>query len=509
MADKIIFTGVGGFIAGVFLRSFVDWGIALPLFLMLVAVSLIVWGKFTVPKSFNKNIFFLTSFFLLAVIFGIARFELSVKEPDPILVSLASGNIVAEGLVVDEPDVREDKVFLEVDFKKIVNGDNFVVVKDRVRVSADFAPEAHYGDTLRISGKLSAPENFETDSGQVFDYVSYLEKEGIHFEMYRPKIEILSGRGGNPIKRFLFATKGLFLKRTAGLVPEPENSLLAGLILGAKHGLGEELTEDFRRAGLVHIIVLSGFNMTIVAFAIRWFLEHLRLPRKGASLGGIIGIAAFVVMTGGSATAVRAAIMAILGILADLFGRGYRINRALFSAAFIMIMLNPHIAAFDPSFQLSFMATLGLIYLSPIIGAKISFLPKFFGIKEIISATLATQIFVLPLLISMSGEVSIVSPLANILVLPFIPLTMLFGFISGATAFLSGLLALPFTYISLVFLKYEIFIAEVAGSLPFATLKVPAFLSGAILFLYIALVVWFVIIRPRRQNFSQSRSSLD
>ncbi len=370
-------------------------------------------------------------------------------------------------------------------------------MKDKARVSVDFAPEAHYGDTLRISGRLSVPENFETDSGQIFDYVSYLEKEGIHFETYRPKIEILSEGGGNPLKRFLFSAKGLFLEKTASLVPEPENSLLAGLILGAKRGLGEELTEDFRRAGLVHIIVLSGFNMTIVAFAIRWFLENLRLPKTGASVGGIIGIALFVVMTGGSATAVRAAIMAILGILAGLFGRGYRINRALFSAAFIMIMLNPHIAAFDPSFQLSFMATLGLIYLSPIIETKISFLPKFFGIKEIISATLATQIFVLPLLISMSGEVSIVSPLANILVLPLIPLTMLFGFISGAVAFLSSFLALPFTYISLAFLKYEIFIAELAGSLPFATLKVPAFLSGVILVLYVCFVTWLIFVRPK------------
>jgi len=148
--------------------------------------------------------------------------------------------------------------------------------------------------------------------------------------MLSPKITLAQKGQGNPVMSQLIRAKSKFMDAVDVSIPEPESALLGGLVLGEKHSLGAEITDSFRRAGIVHTIVLSGYNLTIVARALMWLFSFL--PALLSGFAGALGIVAFTLMTGASATAVRAAIMALIAILAKLVHRDYDIKRALFLA---------------------------------------------------------------------------------------------------------------------------------------------------------------------------------
>jgi competence protein ComEC len=271
----------------------------------------------------------------------------------------------------------------------------------------------------------------------------------------------------------LFDLKHAFTKSVGALIPEPHASLLGGLVVGAKQSLGKNLLDDFRRAGVIHIVVLSGYNITIVAEAVMNFFYFL--PRYLGQTFGAIGIILFAIMTGGSATVVRASIMALLVILARASGRKYDITRALLLAGFLMVLQNPKILVFDSSFQLSFMSTLALVYVSPILKKYFMFVTEKFGLRSVVVATLSTQIFVLPMLLYKMGELSIVALPVNLLVLSAIPATMFFGFLSGVIGFISSILAFPVAFVTYVLLDYELKVVEFFSHLPFASVAVSSF----------------------------------
>jgi competence protein ComEC len=170
----------------------------------------------------------------------------------------------------------------------------------------------------------------------------------------------------------------------------------------------------------------------------------------------------------------RAGIMAILVLLATWTDRKYNIMRALFAAGALMVAFNPMILAFDPSFQLSFLATLSLIIFAPIIEKRLNWMNSRPKLKEITTATISTQLFVLPLLLYMTGEFSLVALPVNLLVLLSIPTTMLLGFLAGLFAFVHYLIALPMAWAAYFLLEYQLKVVEIFSSIPLATLNIGA-----------------------------------
>jgi competence protein ComEC len=299
---------------------------------------------------------------------------------------------------------------------------------------------------------------------------AYLAKEDIYYEMFYPQIKLISANSGSWLKRNLFSIKEKFIANLSAIIPEPNAGYLAGLTIGGKRAMPGDLQEEFRKAGIIHVVVLSGYNVTIVASAIMSILRGLPLY---IGMGfGILGILLFALMAGASATVVRASIMACLVLLSRATGRIYQITAALLAAGFLMVLHNPKILRFDASFQLSFLSTLALIYVSPHIEKKLSFIPKKFGLREITGATISTQIFVLPFLLYKMGLFSIVSLPVNLLVLIFVPATMFFGFLAGIIGFISYLLATPFGWIAYIFSAYELWIVNLFSKLPFAAFNI-------------------------------------
>jgi competence protein ComEC len=261
---------------------------------------------------------------------------------------------------------------------------------------------------------------------------------------------------------------------------------MGGLILGEKASFSQELRQKFIDTGTIHIIALSGYNITIVA---EWFMKlFVFLPQTFAIGAGIFSIFLFVLMTGASSTGVRAGIMAVLALVARATGRTYDIGRALLLAATIMIIINPMILLYDVSFQLSFIATIAVIYLSPRLEKHFMWVTKRFGLRDIICVTFSAYLFVLPFILYKMGNLSIVALPANILILLFIPITMLFGFITGFVGLFFPFLSLFFGFISSLLLSYELGVINFLSSLPFASLSI----SNFPLLLTILIYIYFI-----------------
>ncbi len=394
-----------------------------------------------------------------------------------------------EGSIIDEPLVK--------DFTKTFTL-QAIEPSIAIKVSTDRYLDYEYGQKLKLNGKLSIPFNFKSNGGRTFDYIDYLLKDGIYFEMKKPKIEIVESDGGSLISKNLFALKQGFLRNLKKVLGEPHAALAGGLVVGEKSALGKDLIDDFRKAGLIHIVVLSGYNITIVADSIRRMLAFL--PRNlGIILGGL-GIVAFGILVGGGATVVRSCVMAIIALTATLLRKDYNVGKALFVAGSLMLIQNPLILLYDPSFQLSFLATLGLLLLSSPIEKKLGFITEKLGIRGLVASTLATQIFVSPYILYMMGQLSIIGIVVNILVLPIIPATMFFVTLAGISGFFSLPLAQIFGWISHLLLSYELMMVRFFAHLPFASIELPKFSFWIVVGFYLS---YFVALVKLPSIFSQ------
>src|SRR5581483_938011 len=270
-----------------------------------------------------------------------------------------------------------------------------------------------------------------------------------------------------------------------------------------RQSMPKSVINDFKRAGLVHILVLSGYNVTIIGQSLMKVFSFL--PRLfGMSLGAI-SIVLFALMTGAAATTIRATIMALIALFAKSLGGKYDASRALIAAAVMMIMQNPRIAAFDVSFQLSFLATLALMYISPLVRDALFFVTERWNLRDMLSTTIATQIFVLPFLLYVMGQTSIIAFVSNPFVLPAVPYTMLFGFISIVIGFLNLRLALPMAFMTNLLLSYIIRTVAFFSHMPFAIIEMHA---GAITLACTYIVYTAILIFLwRRRNYSRMSAS--
>lgn len=396
-------------------------------------------------------------YFLLLVVlaaFFPLRSYMYEKSHKPLLDAYLGGVFEGRGIVVEEPN--EKSFYQEVIVDLVGTGRT-----QKILVQAAFYPRFTYGDEVKIKGILKYPKDFQTNAGHAFHYQKYLAKDDIYYLLASPTITLVQKGQGNPVKSFLFNVKHSFVSHVQKILPRPESSLMAGMLIAGKEGLGTLLEESFKKVGLIHIVVLSGYNVTIIAES---FIRVLFFLPRGVAFGtGAFGIILFAIMAGGSTTIIRASIMSLIALLGKLTGNVYSALRALLIVGVILVLWNPLILRYDPSFQLSFLATFALIVFSPIIQ---SILGKFgeTTIGEILSSTFAVEIFLLPYILYMNGSFSFVSLPANLLVLSFLPFTMLLGFAATILSFFKLSFAYPFAVAAFVMLRYILRIVEIANT---------------------------------------------
>jgi len=468
MRDRILYTIVIGFAFGIGYESLFMKMDSVSFFFFIISIPFLAL-YFIGNRKYPWLLF--CAAFIASFGFGIMHMEHAISKSEEARARLFIGkSAVIDGMISEAPDMRDQNVKLTVNVEKI-NGKEYGD-DSKVLVTTDRTKAYEYGDKVHISGKILEVQNFTTDQGREFDYISYLKKDGIYAEIKNPDLTITAHGEGNMLLQKLYRIRFSFLRKIESLIPEPESALLGGLILGTKQSLGNDLRQSFIKTGTIHIVALSGYNVTIVAEAIMRFFGMI-FYRTLSIYFGIVSIILFALLAGGGATAIRASIMAILALIARATGRTYDIGRALVLAGFFMLLWNPWTLIFDVSFELSFLATIGLIYFAPRIKHWFFFLTEKAGIRELVTATVATNIFVLPFIIYKMGIISVVALPANILVLPLIPYTMLFGFVAALAGFISHALAFPFGYITYGLLHYELSVITWFSKLSFAAITAP------------------------------------
>ncbi len=378
--------------------------------------------------------------------------------------------VIVEGVVAGYPDVRDSYVNLRIASQRIRALDelNFTPVRGELLAKVPAGGDWRYGDYLRLQGWLNTPPELEE-----FSYRLYLERQGIHSLLYCSPPEdcvLRLGQGkGSPIYSAIYALRERAHTVVKSLFPEPEASLLAGILLGLEGEIPEEVYEAFRNTGTAHIIAISGFNFAIIAglFGVlftRW------LGRWRGMLAAFVGVAFYAVLAGASAAVVRAAVMGVLALLAVQLGRrGHGLNTLVFVAA-LMAVFNPYVL-WDVGFQLSFMATLGLVlYAGPLDEwfrrSASRYLPentvgKVAGpVGEYFLFTLAAQLTVLPVLIYHFQQLSLISLVANPLVLPAQPPVMILGGLAVMIGLMSQGVGQWMAYLAWPFPAYTIRIVE-------------------------------------------------
>ena len=482
-----------GFLIGVLIRSLS----AFSLFHIYttIAISVAIFAFYFIRLEKNSRIIILCGVLCLAISLGMMRFHFAHRGAPQAFENMLGQNLAFHGIVIDEPDAREKNVKLLVE----VALENDM---SRILLSANGAGDYKYGDEISFRGKLERPANFMTDQGKEFDYVNYLQKDGIHYVMQSWEVDILSRGHGSWIKGWLFDFKDIFMRRSSQAIASPESTLLGGLILGEKSSFDKVMRESFVKTGTIHIVALSGYNVTIVAEGVMKFIAYISSPRSVAlgemaprtgawGMGaGIFAIILFIIMTGASSTAIRAGIMSILALVARATGRTSDAGRALFLAGFMMVLWNPYLLAYDVSFQLSFIATFSVIYLAPRMEKYFYWVTEKFGLRDVITVTVSAYIFVLPFILYTMGNLSVVALPANILILPFIPLTMLLGFLAGIFGLIYSVLGLPFGYFAYLFLHYELSVIKFFSDLPFASFSISNFPMVLTILAYVLMLWW-------------------
>ncbi len=331
------------------------------------------------------------------------------------------------GKIIKEPTVKSNSIQLTVNTEI-----------GKILITVPNYPEYNYGDVLKINGKIQPPIVFED-----FNYKNYLAKDKIYYVSYYPKIEILERNQGNKIFSAILKFKNNLTQKIETLMPFPEVSILEGIILGNKQIFSEEIKNNLSITGTSHITAISGMNIVIISEILMIVLIALGLWRKQAFYFVLILIFLFILMVGAPASAVRAGIMGMILLYAKKVGRLSSAMRIMIFAGAIMLLFNPFLLRYDVGFQLSFLAVLGLIYIKPIFDTWWGKLLKkecIGSILEIIDTTIAAQISVLGILIYNFGRISFISPITNILIVPFITLLTIIGMIFVGGVMVSGFL---------------------------------------------------------------------
>lgn len=454
-------------------------------------------------KSEKFRLMGLVSLFLF---FGIWRYAISLPASTSDKIWYYNGETVAlEGVIVDEPDIRESNTKYEVrSTRSEVRGAN-VEVKGKVLVTANKYPEFDYGDEVELTCDLQAPEEF---SG--FAYDRYLARFDIYSVCYYPQIKKLKSEQGNWLYAKIFNLKNKLREKINFGLTEPYAGLAKAIILGDKRGIDPELRIQFAQAGISHIVAISGMHISLLTVMVMTGLIWVGLSRRQSVYATTILLILYLLLIGLPASAMRAGLMGFLVMLALSLGRLNRLLNALLLAAAVLLIINPRLLRDDIGFQLSFLAVLGIAYFYPLINSllnriKVSWLKKIrhkamvSGIIDIIIITLAAQVMTLPILASNFSQVSVVAPLTNLLVLWTLPFIMVGGLLAlGLSLVIPGLAVLFFLPVHLLFL----YINEVSGflvTLPFSYWEIDYVWAGWWILYYMGLV-WVIWKFRKRKN---------
>lgn len=473
------------FIFGSLLANFFNFDAlySFIILLCLIVVSSAVWKK-------KKVVLVLLG--MACIFLGMWRFGLSADEINQSHIGYyAKSKIEFRGQVVDEPDIRDKHGKLTLGKIEGLQG--------KILVNAANYPLINYGDWLNIKCRVEEPGMVEE-----FDYGKFLGAKGIEATCPRPdEIKIIKG-GLSSWQKFrgkILKVKYSYSEIIKQSVAYPESEILSAMVLGLRRGIPENILENFRASGLSHIIAISGLHISIVTLLLMNMLMAIGLRRRYAFPAAAVSLIIFLIMIGFRASSIRAGIMGLTALLALQLGRLNRSINALLLAAVVLLLINPKLLLDDVGFQLSFLAVAGIIYMGEYVEkflAKIK-IPEALQIRSSLMMTLSAQALVLPLIVYYFGNLSLIAPLANVLVLPLLPIVMVVGFILGLAGFIYLPLAKLIGYGVSVLISWVVGVAEKLSGWPGANYEIGGIDIVWVISIYMlaAWVIWLVKSKKR------------
>ena len=504
------------FIAGIILASQVS--LTYDTWLILAGVFLLLALR---PKKPAELLRLSTKTYLIIILSFVSfciggwRYQINIPKIDAFHISWYNDreyDLLVTGTLAEPPDYRDTYTNLHLKVEAVDTGSGDLPVEGELLVRVFPNETYEYGERVRIRGKvITPPENEE------FSYREYLARQGVHSYMSQTEVTHLPGNGGSPIRRKIYAFKDKALENIYLIFPDPEASLLAGILLGVDTGLPKDLQQAFKDTGTAHIIAISGFNIAIIAALFSTLFSRLLGQTRGAIVA-ILGIAFYTFLVGADAAVVRAAIMGGLSLVIRQVGRRNDGLNALMLSAVIMSIFNPYIP-WDVGFQLSFFATLGLIlYAEPFQNWAVNTITRFTSegtaqklaapISEYILLTLAAQLTTLPIMAYHFKRISLVSLIANPFILPVQPAVM----IVGGNAVILSLIWLPLGAIAAFgawpFVAYTIRLVELFDLLPNGVIVLGDFSLWLVILFYAALLTWTFARHRVKEFFSGEHTNL-
>lgn len=407
-----------------------------------------------------------------------------------------AGLVSGEAEIARKPETRDFSRDAIVLFRSC---EDVSCPEEKVLARFSLSEAVSFGDKGRLSCALSLPEE---------EWRMYHAKGGVGYVCEKPEWERRDTERTLPIALMRLADR--FEQALAQALPEPESSLAAGLLLGGEGRLPAETKDDFRAAGLAHVVAVSGYNISIIAGYLLLIGIALFLPRRKAAFFAFFGTLAFVFVSGAPPSAVRAIGMASALILAWLFGRRYASFHALLFAAAVMLAFDPLIVRHDLGFLLSFAATAGIILASPPIGRVLRKTPFFLKtFLEALLLTVAAELFILPIIFANFGHFSLAAFPANAVLLPLVPIAMLLSFLAGVVGMVSDTFGMVLGFPAYASLHAIISGASYAASFEEMDVALQGFgWTEAIIWYGVLGVAVTAMIRTRRKDdFSSERNT--
>lgn len=455
-------------------------------------------------KEKNKTPIFLSILFL-SLAFGILFGQISISKPASQKERFSEFISQKEKFVGVVSSVKHSEKSQQIFLNLKGETDGF-----KIKIITSKFPEYKVGEIVEVEGKIVQgkvllPET-KNKINKSFDLEVLDKLKNIDGEISFPKIFVIeeSEIKINIFDRIYFYLKNQknnFVKKLDILAPRAVASLTAGTTLGDDSLFAKEDLDNFRISGLSHIIVLSGFNITVLIVFLSFLFLNLNLKLNLRIFLTIFSIIIFIIFVGIEPSIFRAALMSGVLLFANFSGRQYVAKQALFLSALVMMVFNPKIAVYDISFHLSFLATFGILYLLPIFDEYKFFKKERFKNKisqnllEIFKLTLSVQILVSPYIIFKFSNFSLFGIIGNLLVVPIVPIIMFLGLLILIFSFIPPV-AIFFSYISFIFSKYVFSVSTFVSSLPYS--KIDLTFSSLNMVLIYVLVVFYIFFEKKR-----------
>ena len=446
------------------------------------------------------------AFFLL----GSLEFLVTDHNQLNAFAGFTGSEVKVSGFIASEPELKNGKVTYTVNVTGIRKGYGEDFEKTGGKILMSTLPDKDsgffdYGRGITFEGVLTQPKGVRNPGG--FDYRRYLAQKGVGASVFAYPYAI---EAGEAIKVNFLVQAGLSVRnRIVDVIqrslPHQQAGLLNGMLIGYREGLSEEVQEAFSNAGLTHIMAVSGANVAFLILPLSFLLKLLHMRKNIANMLIIAFLVMFVFVTGFEPSVLRAVLMADVLLVSAVLYREPDVYAALAVSCIILLIANPGIL-FNIGFQLSYGATLGIVMLYKNISKLIAcrFIPG--KAAEVLSATVAAQLGVLPLMLIHFNKLSIISIIPNILAAPLLELITILGTLMAVLGQFSIVLSRLIGYLNNVFLSALLYITKWSSSVPFASVRTvtPPIFLAILYYICVWFLLWYKPLKGIRMKFQRA-----